>query len=283
MPSRGGYSTQEKRIQAQNIEAKAVIGDNLQKGKRRVAMENRKAALITGGATGIGKEVALMLAAKGIDIAINYSRSEKDAMNTAALVQAAGVTCLPQKANVADDQQVRAMVENIVRHFGRLDYVVNGAGMTDFVDMADLEGLKEEHWDRAMAVNVKGLFFVSRAASGPLRKACGSMVNIASLAGLNGRGSSIAYAAAKAAAISVTKSLAVVLAPEVRVNCVAPGPVLSRWMAGREENVQKIAAATPLGRVCKPENVAEVIVPLLLSASMVTGQTVLIDGGARMQ
>ena len=246
-------------------------------------MDNKKVALITGGATGIGKEVALILAAKGINIAINYSRSEKDAMETAAAVQAAGVSCLLQKADVADDQQVRLMVENIIQHFGRLDYLVNGAGMTDFVDMADLEGLKEEHWDRAMAVNVKGLFFVSRAASYHLKKTCGSIVNIASLAGYNGRGSSIAYAAAKAAVISVTKSLAVVLAPDVRVNSVAPGPVMSRWMAGREENVKKFAAATPLGRVCTPENVAEVIVPLLISASMVTGQTVLIDGGARMQ
>jgi 3-oxoacyl-[acyl-carrier protein] reductase len=246
-------------------------------------MENKKAALITGGATGIGKEVALSLAAKGINIVINYSRSEKDAMDTSAAVQAAGVSCLLQKADVADDQQVRSMVRNTVQHFGRLDYLVNGAGITDFVDMADLEGLKEEYWDRAMAVNVKGLFFVSRAASEHLRKSCGSIVNIASLAGFNGRGSSIAYAAAKAAAISVTKSLAVVLAPDVRVNCVAPGPVMSRWMAGREENVKKFAETTPLGKVCKPENVAEVIVPLLLSASMVTGQTVLIDGGARMQ
>ena len=81
----------------------------------------------------------------------------------------------------------------------------------------------------------------------------------------------------------VSKSLAVVLAPNVRVNCVAPGPVMSRWMAEREETVKKIAEATPLAKVCKPENVAEVIVPLLLSASLVTGQTVLIDGGARMQ
>jgi 3-oxoacyl-[acyl-carrier protein] reductase len=155
--------------------------------------------------------------------------------------------------------------------------------MTDFVDMADLEGLKEEHWDRAMAVNVKGLFFVSRAASEPLKKACGSIVNITSLGGCNGRASSIAYAAAKAAAISVTKSLAVVLAPHVRVNAVAPGPVMSRWMAGREAAVKKFAESTPLAKVCLPENVAEVIVPLLLSAALVTGQTIIIDGGSRMQ
>lgn len=245
-------------------------------------MDGKKVALITGGATGSGKEVALRLAAKGINIVINYSRSEKEALETAALVKAAGVSCLLQKADVANDQQVRAMMKNIIQEFGRLDYLVNGAGMTDFVDMADLEGLKEEHWDRAMAVNVKGLFFVSRAAAEHLKKTHGSIVNITSLGGYNGRASSIAYAAAKAAAISVTKSLAVVLAPNVRVNGVAPGPVMTRWMAGREEAVKKIAEGTPLGKVCKAENVAEVIVPLLLSAALVTGQTIIIDGGSRM-
>jgi 3-oxoacyl-[acyl-carrier protein] reductase len=244
---------------------------------------DRKVALITGGATGSGKEVALLLAAQGIDIVINYSRSEKDAKETAAAVEAAGVSCLLQKADVANDQQVRSMIAAVVQRFGRLDYLVNGAGMTDFIDMADLEGLKDEHWDRAMAVNVKGLFNVSRAASEHLKKSCGSIVNISSLGGYNGRASSIAYAAAKAAAISVTKSLAVVLAPHVRVNAVAPGPVMSRWMAGREEAVKQFAKATPLGKVCEPKNVAEVVVPLLLSAGLVTGQTVIIDGGSRMQ
>jgi 3-oxoacyl-[acyl-carrier protein] reductase len=243
---------------------------------------DRKVALITGGATGMGKEVALMLAAKGIDIAIVYSRSESDARETAAAVEAAGASCLVQKADLADDRQVRSMVAAVVQRYGRLDYLVNAAGSTDFIDMADLEGLKDEHWDRAMAVNVKGLFNVSRAASAHLKKSCGSIVNVTSLGGYNGRASSIAYAAAKAAAISVTKSLAVVLAPDVRVNAVAPGPVMSRWMAGREKAVEQFAKATPLGKVCKPENIAEVIVPLLLSANMVTGQTVIIDGGSRM-
>jgi len=246
-------------------------------------MDNKKVALITGGATGIGKETALMLAAKGINIVITYSRSEKDARETESAVKAAGASCLVLKTDVADDKQVRLMMESIIKQFGRLDYLVNGAGTTDFVDMADLEGLKSEHWDNAMAVNVKGLFFVSRAASPHLKKTGGSIVNIASLAGYNGRGSSIAYAAAKAAVISVTKSLAAVLAPEIRVNGVAPGPVMSRWMAGREANVKKFAETTPLAKVCMPENVAEVIVPLLLAASLVTGQTILIEGGHRMQ
>ena len=243
---------------------------------------DKKVALITGAATGIGKAVALALAKQGIDIALNYSRSEQDALATASELTDIGVECLLQKANVADDQQVRRMVEDTIAHFGRLDYLVNSAGVTDFVAYEDLEGLKEEYWDRAMSVNVKGLFFVCRAAAPHLQQTCGSIVNITSFAGITGKGSSIAYAASKAAAICVTKSLAQTLAPNVRVNSVAPGIVMTRWVAGREDHVERLGKQTPLGRVCNPEDVADVVIPLLLSSKMMTGQTVIIDGGIVM-
>jgi 3-oxoacyl-[acyl-carrier protein] reductase len=245
-------------------------------------MSNGKVALITGGATGIGKEVAVGLASQGVNIVINYSRSDKEAAETSKLVGTKGVTCITAKADVADDRQVRAMIDEIVNKMGRLDYVLNAAGITDFVPMADLEGLKEEYWDRALAVNVKGVFFVCRAAAPHLKKTRGSIVIVTSLAGFNGRGSSIAYAVAKGGAITLTKSLAQVLAPEVRVNSVAPGPVMTRWNAGREEGVKKFFQGTPLDRVCGPEDVAAVVIPLLVSADMVTGQTIVIDGGAFM-
>lgn len=245
-------------------------------------MEKRKVALITGGATGIGKAVALGLAARGIDVAVNYSRSESDARDTAAEVEKLGVACLLQKADVADDRQVRLMVESTVSHLGRLDYLVNSAGVTDYVDYADLEGLKEEYWDRAMAVNVKGLFFACRAASAHLRKTKGSIVNITSISGITGKGSSMAYAASKAAAISLTKSLALSLAPDVRVNSVAPGIVLTRWVSGREDHVKRLGDGTPLGRVCGPEDVAEAVLPLLLSTGMITGKTLVVDGGVTL-
>lgn len=243
-------------------------------------METRKTALITGGATGIGKAVALSLAAQGINVAINYSQSEEDAQITENEIKKLGVACLLQKANVANDHEVRQMVDHTADHFGRLDYLVNSAGVTNFVEYTDLNGLKEEYWDRALAVNVKGLFFVCRAASEHLKKTKGSIVNITSIAGITGKGSSIAYAASKAAAISLTKSLAITLAPDIRVNSVAPGIVLTRWVADREEHIKRLGEGTPLGRVCNPEDVAEVVLPLLLSAGMVTGQTVVVDGGA---
>ena len=243
-------------------------------------MKDKKVALITGGATGIGKEVALLLASQGINIAVNYSRSEKEAMETAKLIEAKGVSCLLQKANVGNDQQVRVMIDNIVKQFGRLDYVVNSAGVTDFVNLADLEGMKEEYWDKALSINVKGVFFVCRAAAPHLKQVKGSIVNITSLSAFSGQGSSIAYVTSKGAAIALTKSLSLALAPEVRVNNVAPGPVMTRWMAGREENIKKVGARTPLGRVCDPQDVADVVVPILVSAGMMTGQTIVVDGGA---
>jgi 3-oxoacyl-[acyl-carrier protein] reductase len=146
--------------------------------------------------------------------------------------------------------------------------------------MPDLEGLTSEIWDQIMDVNVKGLFSVCRAAAPHLKDTRGSIVNITSIAGITGMGSSIAYAASKAAAISVTKSLARVLAPEVRVNSVAPGIVMTRWVEGREAHVRKLGDNTPLGRCCNPEDVAAVVIPILVSASMMTGQTVIVDGGA---
>jgi 3-oxoacyl-[acyl-carrier protein] reductase len=242
-------------------------------------MEDVKVALITGGGTGTGKAVALGLARKGVNIVINYSRSRQEAEQTASEIGEFGVSCLLQQADVSEDAQVRAMVENTIQHFGRLDYLVNSAGVTAFVDLADLEGLKAEHWDRIMDVNVKGMFFASRAASPYLKLSQGNIVNITSIAGITGQGSSIAYAASKAAAISVTKSLARVLAPEVRVNSVAPGIILTRWVAGREDHVVRYGEGTPLQRVCTPEDVAEVVISLLTSAAMVTGQTLIVDGG----
>ncbi|NMA70122.1 MAG: glucose 1-dehydrogenase [Desulfitobacterium sp.] len=238
-----------------------------------------KTALITGGGTGIGRAIALKLAQEGVNIAINYSRSEEDARKTQGELRNLGVSCEIYQANVAKDQEVRLMVEKVVKDFGQLDILVNNAGMTHFVEHDDLEGMKDEYWDEIFGVNVKGLFFACRAAAEHLKKQKGCIVNITSIAGLTGKGSSIAYCASKAAAISVNKSLARVLAPEVRVNSVAPGVVQTRWIKGHEEHIDHMAAGTPLQRVCTPEDVAEVAYSLIAHAGFVTGQTVVVDGG----
>ncbi|MHB1654048.1 MAG: SDR family NAD(P)-dependent oxidoreductase [Desulfitobacteriaceae bacterium] len=238
-----------------------------------------KVALITGGATGIGRAIALRLAKEGADIALNYSRSEQDARATQSEILALGSRCSVFPANVAIDQEVRQMVQGVRREFGHLDVLVNSAGMTHFIEHSDLEGMKDEYWDDIINVNVKGLFHCCRAAADELRRQHGCIVNITSIAGITGLGSSIAYAASKAAAISVTKSLARVMAPEVRVNSVAPGIVKTRWVNGQDEHIKRLAEGTPLGGVATPEDVAEVAFSLIANARFITGQNVIVDGG----
>jgi 3-oxoacyl-[acyl-carrier protein] reductase len=242
-------------------------------------MLQEKIALITGGGTGIGRAIALILARSGVHIALNFSRSEEDALKTCREIKELGVRCMTYQADVAQDAEVRLMVSQVVADFGKLDILVNNAGMTHFVEHTDLEGMKEEYWDDVMGVNVKGMFFCCRAAAPELKKSRGCIVNIASIAGLTGLGSSIAYAASKAAGISVTKSLARVLAPEVRVNAVAPGIVQTRWVEGKEDHIARLATGTPLGRVAGPEDIAEVVFSLIAQAGFVTGQTIVVDGG----
>ncbi len=241
-----------------------------------------KVALITGGGTGIGRACALRLAQEGVQIAVNYSRSEREARDTQKDVEGKGARAMIYKASVTDDHAVRQMVHRVVEEFGRLDILINSAGTTRYVEHDDLDGLEDEYWNEIMDVNVVGLFRSCRAAAGALKEQKGCIVNITSIAGLSGLGSSIAYAASKAAAISVTKSLARVLAPEVRVNSVAPGIVLTRWVEGHEEHVKRLGSGTPLGRVANPEDVAQVVYALVASAGLVTGQTWVVDGGMRI-
>jgi len=241
-----------------------------------------KAALITGGGTGTGRAVALELARRGCDVAVNYSRSRADAEQTATDARALGVRALSVQADVADDGAVRAMLAKVGATFGRLDFLVTSAGQTAFVNHADLEGLTEEMWDRILGVNLKGTFYCIRAAASWLRKDGGGAVcNVSSTAGVYAVGSSIAYCASKAAINNMTVSLARALAPDIRVNSVAPGFIDTRWwkdFPAYEGIKQMVTAQTPLGKVCQPEDVALDIVHLL-TADLITGQVLVIDGG----
>ena len=238
-----------------------------------------KAALVTGGGTGVGRATALMLAERGANVAVNYSRSADEAAQTAADIQAHGVEGLAIQADVASDAAVVAMVEQTVAAFGRLDIVVNSAGTTFFVDYHDLDGMKDEYWDRILAVNLKGPFFVSRAAA-PHLKAGGDgvIVSISSLSGITGTGSSIAYAASKGALNTITKSLARTLAPEIRVNSVAPGPIDTRWMIGHEDFLQRAVDRSPVNRAATPEDIAAGVL-LLVENPITTGEVLVMDSG----
>ena len=241
-----------------------------------------KVALVTGSATGIGRAVAVRLAREGLAVAVNYSRSEAEAQETLAEVSRHGVPAVLCRANVADDAAVRAMVGRCRDELGGLDVLVNNAGTTRFIAHANLDALTEEVWDEILSVNLKGTFYCCRAALPLLQERGGAIVNISSVAGLLGGGSSIPYGISKAGVNSLTKALARAFAPRVRVNAVAPGPVLTRWLADYPEQVARAVEATPLRRAATPEDIADVAVFLALGATLMTGQVVVVDGGRTM-
>ena len=246
--------------------------------------EGKRAALVTGAATGIGRAAAVALAAAGYDVAINYSRSEQAARETAAQAQAKGANTLLFQCDVSDDPAVRRMLKAVEQEFGRLDGLVNNAGTTSNVKPSDFEAMTAEEWDRVFAVNVRGMFQVTRAAAPLLKAARGSVVNTASIVGLRPGPQPLPYAASKAAVVSLTKLLALNLAPEVRVNAVAPGWMEGDWMkrmlADRYDDLMaRRAKSTPLRRCATAEDVAEVIVNLITSNRFVNGEIIVIDGG----
>jgi 3-oxoacyl-[acyl-carrier protein] reductase len=245
---------------------------------------SRRAALVTGSASGIGKAAALRLAAAGYDVAINYSRSADRAKETFDELNALGGSHLALQADVSDEDAVRGMVSQVSAAYGRLDALVNNAGTTSETPPDDLDGVSLDEWDRVFAVNVRGLFQVTRAAAPLLRAAGGSVVNVASIVGLRPGPQPLAYAASKAAVVSLTRTLSRVLAPEVRVNAVAPGWIAGEWMERTlGDNYERLMARraqwTPMQRNVTLEDVAESILSLLESNPFVTGETIVIDGG----
>jgi 3-oxoacyl-[acyl-carrier protein] reductase len=242
----------------------------------------RKVALVTGSATGIGRAVALRFAREGFAVAVNYSRSEKEARQTLAEVESHGVPAILCAASVADQRAVQTMVSRCCQELGGLDVLVNNAGTTKFINHADLHALTDEVWDEIFAVNLKGTFYCCREAMPALQERQGAIVNVTSVAGLHGHGSSIPYGASKAAVNHLTKALARAFAPRVRVNAVAPGPVLTRWLAEHMDHVEKSLRMTPMGRAALPDDIADAVAFLALGSTLITGQVIVVDGGRTM-
>jgi 3-oxoacyl-[acyl-carrier protein] reductase len=248
-----------------------------------------RVAIVTGGGTGIGQAVCLRLAKAGAKaVVVNYSRSADDAQATAAQLVSLGTEALAHQADISDESAVKAMMSATLERFGRLDVLVNNAGTTHFVPAPDLDGLTEDVWNDILSVNVKGTFYCCRAAAPELRKTKGAIVNIASIAGHRGAGSSIAYSVSKAGVLQLTRSLAIALAPDVRVNSVSPGLVSTRWFKsrfGEEANVPyeaSFASTTPLGVIATPDHVA-IAVLAFIENDLVTGQDVVVDGGRNVR
>ena len=248
-------------------------------------MSERKKALVTGGATGIGKSAVLALARAGYDVAINYASSAQAAKDTQKEAQALGAQTLLLQCDVSDEKAVRAMLAEVEKSFGHLDALISNAGTTAKWKVKDLESLDMDEWDRTFAVNVKGLFQVVRASVPLLKKGTNpSIVNTASIVGLRPGPQPLPYAASKAAVVNMTKTLAWNLGPEIRVNAVAPGWMEGDWMLRMlgdkyDDLMGKRARATPLKRCVTADDVAETMMNLIQSNRFVTGEIIVIDGG----
>ena len=245
-----------------------------------------KVAVITGSSSGVGAATARLLASKGCRVVINYAHNEASAVQVASECEALGVETLVCKADVAENEDCQSMVEQTLSKWGQLDALINNAGTTKFVPHHQLDGLDKDDFFHLYGVNVVGPYQMTRAAEAALRASGNaSIVNIASIAGVRGIGSSIAYAASKGALLTMTKSLARVMGPEISVNAICPGFIQGEWLEEGmgSETYQKVKsaleAAAPLKVTCTATSVAESIVQFVEGHSVVTGQHLILDGG----
>jgi 3-oxoacyl-[acyl-carrier protein] reductase len=248
----------------------------------------RKVAVVTGSGTGVGAATALSLAQRGWNVVVNYSRSEAEARTSEAACRAAGADTVLVRGDVADDGDCRAIAQAALARWQRIDALVNNAGVSVFGRDAEWDALDAQAFQRVLAVNTVGTFQMVRACVPHLKAARGCIVNVSSVAGSLGIGSSVPYIASKGAVNSMTLHLARSLAPEIRVNAVCPSLITSRWFADAlgqaayEELRVRAEAASPLGRVSTPEDVADAIVWLVTGAPTVTGELLQLDGGLHL-
>lgn len=253
-----------------------------------------KVAIVTGSATGLGAACAVDLAGRGWNVAINYSKSKKEADETYAKVKARGVDAVLVQADVGQDADCRKLAAETLKKWGRIDGLINNAATTKFHKQGDLEGFTAADFDRILWVNVAGPYMMSRAVWPTMKKQwdeskeCSSIVNISSTAGATGVGSSIPYVASKGALNTLTLTLALWFGPAVRVNAVCPGFIQSRWLLGGlgQQDYEKMKDAmektTPLRQAGTPEQMAEAALFFLTSASNITGEILLVDAGSHL-
>lgn len=246
---------------------------------RPLKLQGRK-ALVTGASRGIGREIALALANEGADVAINFSKSEKDADEVAKYVEGIGSESWVYPADISDYQNVIEMKENITKYFGKIDILVNNAGIN--IDKLFVK-MSNEDWNKVISVNLTGVFNSTNAFIDQLiDSGNGRVINITSIVGQMGNIGQVNYAASKAGIIGMTKSLARELARKnVTVNAVAPGFILTSMVENIPDEVkEKIIAKIPLGRFGRPEEVAKAVIYLASEdASYITGHVLNINGG----
>ena len=245
---------------------------------------NGKRVLVTGASSGIGLATVETFARRGATVALNYPSADlRGAPQIIDRLNKEGLSVHGAPSDVSQPGEAESMVQQVIQAFGGLDYLVNNAAVSctkEPISYRELDRLTEEFWHAILTTNLVGPFRCVMAAAEALREAQGAIVNTASVAGLTGVGSSIAYSASKAGLINLTKSLAKGLAPEVRVNAVAPGFVDSQWTRSWPKETRGwLIERALLKRACTPQDIADVIVFLCVGTSMITGQTVVVDGG----
>lgn len=241
-----------------------------------------KVALVTGGNGGLGQRICHALAKEGAHIAVMYAKSREQAEGVARELKSSyQVNAHAFACDITDDAAVKGLIGEVTKVFGRIDIMINDAAYNLSIPFGDLDSLSMEVWDRIMATNLTGPMRLTKAVA-PMMKAQGQgrIVNIASVAGLSPTGSSIAYAVSKAGLIHLTRCMAVALAPETLVNCVAPGLLDgTRATANlKPEQVERSASSSLLKKPADKDDCADMVVTMCRTETM-TGQTVVIDAG----
>jgi 3-oxoacyl-[acyl-carrier protein] reductase len=238
-------------------------------------------AIVTGGNGGLGQRICHALAAAGANIAVVYAQSESEAEKVAGEIRNHDVEAATFQCDVTQPAQVARMVDQVVQRFGRLDILINDAAYNKSIPFSDLDALTIEEWTKIIDVNLTGPMHCIKAVAPVMRKqGRGRIVNIASIAGLIPGGSSIAYAVSKAGLIHLTRCMSVALAPDVLVNCVAPGLLEGTRATANLSNAQieRSASGSLLKRAADKDDVADQVVTMCRTETM-TGQTVAIDSG----
>jgi pteridine reductase len=256
----------------------AALAGRAREGAKGLVKLDGRVALVTGAGVRVGKAIALALGAKGMKVAVHYNGSAKGADDTVARLTAQGATARAFQCDLTSPDGPRTLVAAVAGAFGGIDVLVNSAAIMERTPFGEVT---PEQWDDIMRINVRAPFFMAQAIAPHLRKAEGAIVNIADLAAFETWPAYIPHGISKAAIVYMTRSLARVLAPDVRVNGVAPGTVLlpDNWDKAADERLRQ---TTPLARTGTPEDVSSTVV-FLLESDYITGETIIVDGGRHIR